>query len=536
MLELLLACVQPAPDWSHTPLAEAVPVPQELAQVVVASGMPGELHHLQGQPLLINGIGVSSGDDQLPTPGWALRGAVIQERLWVADAESGLAIVQSAPLRIQEQLPLGYVVDVAAFEQGGLALLASGALIYLNADGSERTRWAIPGNPRELAAWEEDGSWRWAAAAGVGGVVQGGASGPTENSFPQSTASIAAGPVAGGLSGLITDEHGTLENLGARLSSGLRAEGELWFTARAAGVWHEGLHPREGAMALGISASEGLVWVSWSDGVVQGLDPNSGEEKQRLSFRVDPIERVSEQAYTQGGVVRSLLDQSALGELPALPYSLTSHLDQPIASLGAGLQRVGPQGNTQLASGTVRDAVSAPEGLWWGEVERGLCGPPGCFPTLHGDASAVHAQPSPEGTQVAGFSRYDGSVVRRDPDGQLTYFPGRGMGQDMVLLGPLVVVSERALGLSYSSTPGTWTTLALPQGDPAMGREQRLCVRGQQVMITLAEYGVAIFERDGTQLTLQRQVNTAGLAISCASAGDQGWWVADRAGLSLVAP
>ena len=69
-----------------------------------------------------------------------------------------------------------------------------------------------------------------------------------------------------------------------------------------------------------------------------------------------------------------------------------------------------------------------------------------------------------------------------------------------------------------------------------MGREQRLCVRGQQVMITLAEYGVAIFERDGTELSLVRQVNTAGLAISCASAGDQGWWVADRAGLSLVAP
>lgn len=55
-------------------------------------------------------------------------------------------------------------------------------------------------------------------------------------------------------------------------------------------------------------------------------------------------------------------------------------------------------------------------------------------------------------------------------------------------------------------------------------------------MITLAEYGVAIFERDGTELSLVRQVNTAGLAISCASAGDQGWWVADRAGLSLVAP
>ena len=535
MLELLLACVQPAPDWSHTPLPEAVPVSQELAQVVVASGVPGELHHLEGAPLLINGIGVSSGSDQLATPGWALKGAVVQARLWVADAESGLAIVQRAPLRIQEQLPLGYVADVAAFGEGGLVLLAGGALIYLNADGSERERWAIPGNPRELAAWEEQGRWRWAVAAGVAGVVQGDATGPTDRHFPQSTASIAAGPFAGGLSGLITDDQGTVENLGARLSSGLRAQGELWFTARAAGVWHGGFHPRDGAMALGISDSEGLVWVSWSDGVVQGLDPHSGEERERLSFPVAPIERVSEQAYTRGGVVHALADHSTLGELPNLPYSLTSHVDQPIASLGAGLLQVGPQGNTKLASGTVRDAVSAPEGLWWGEVERGLCGPPGCFPTLHGDASAVHAQQGPEGTQVAGFSRYDGSVVRID-SGQLTHFPGRGMGQDMVLLGPLVVVSERAMGLSYSSTPGAWTTLPLPQGDPVMGREQRLCVRGQQVMITLAEYGVAIFERDGTELSLVRQVNTAGLAISCASAGDQGWWVADRAGLSLVAP
>ena len=351
---------------------------------------------------------------------------------------------------------------------------------------------------------------------------------------------MAAGPVVGGLSGLITDERGTLENLGARLSSGLREQGELWFTARAAGVWHQGLHPREGAQALGLSASQGLVWVSWSDGVVQGLDPVSGQERQRLSFEMRPIERVSEQAYNQGASLLSLPDHSPLGQLPALPYAITSHQGFPVVSLGAGLIQVSPQGNSTLTSGTVRDAVSTPEGLWWGEVERGLCGPPGCFPTLHGDASSVHAQQSATGTQIAGFSRYDGGVVRLDflPDSEpsITHFPGLGMGQDMVLMGPLVVVSERAMGLSYSSHPGTWTRIPLPQGDPVLGREQRLCVRGQQVMITLAEYGVAIFERQGSQLTLLRQVNTAGLAISCASAGERGWWVADRAGLSLVAP
>ncbi len=505
MLELLLlGCAAPDPAWRQGPPPLELQPSEALAEVVTAQGVAGELHHLAGQPLLINGLGVHDGDEQLLTPGWARRGARIGEALWVADAESGVAIVATEPLRIVAQLPVGYVSDVAAFQQGALVLLRSGALLHLNAQGEALGRWSIPGSPRELSTWQAQGEWRWAVAAGVGGVVSGNAEGPQAQSFLQNSVAIAAPGVSGGLSGRIQQDGEVVADLGARLRSGLRAEDTLWFTAGSGGVWRQSqpLRSREGAEALGLSLSEGLVWVSWSDGVVEGLDPQTG----------------------------------ALARSHTFPMGRTDWVDaqgRPYTDREAWLGRLDLSG---VASSGVNDAQPAPEGIWWTETERGLCGPDRCYPTRHGGALALDLQFTPSGTQAAGFSHHDGSVVRVAPEGGVTHFPGRGMGEDVALFGPLVVVSERRMGVAAARSPGPWQILPLPQGDPVFGREQRFCQRGTQLMVTQAEYGVAILEIQDGALVVVRQVNTAGLAVACESAGAQGWWVADRAGVSRVAP
>lgn len=504
MLELLLlGCASPDPAWQRGQAAPELQPPQALAEGVLNQGVAGELHHLAGQPLLINGLGIHDGEHQLLTPGWAQRGAPIGEALWVADAESGVAIVAAKPLRIVAQLPLGYVSDLAPFQDGALVLLRSGALLYLNAQGETLQRWPIPGSPRALSTWQAQGQWRWAVAAGVAGVVQGDGQGPIQQSFLQNSVAIAAPGVAGGLSGRIHQDNAVVADLGARLRSGLRAGDSLWFTAGSGGVWRqsEPLRSREGAEALGLSYSEELVWVSWSDGLVEGLEPDSGARVRSLHFPMGRVDRVD----TQG---------------------------RPYADQDAWLARLDLSGVTSSA---VNDAQPAPDGIWWTETERGLCREDRCFPTLHGGAVALDLQITPSGTRAAGFSHHDGSVVRVDGE-EVTRFPGRGMGEDVALFGPLVVVSERRMGVAAARTPGQWQTLPLPQGDPIFGREQRFCQRGAQLMVTQAEYGVAILEIQDGALVVVRRVNTPGLAVACASAGDQGWWVADRAGVSRVAP